>query len=121
MHQFTFHCLVCRDRLANRPLSDHDDRHSRKYPLRLDANACAMNDVMSGLHAIHGRVRGYDVYGVQMNAANAADALDADLGWDVCIFRKRSGFHRRNVDDTGYCMTEVLLLFSVVELIVDLN
>lgn len=78
--EITFHCLACRDRLANRPLSDHDDRHFRKYPLRLDANAYAMNDVMSGLHATYGRVRGYDVYGVRMNAANAADAFDADLG-----------------------------------------
>lgn len=112
---------MCRDRHANRPSSDHGDRHFRKYPLRLDANACAMNDAMNARHAIHDRGHGYDVYDVQMNEANAVDALGVYFGWDVCTFRKRNGFRRRNVDDTGYCMTEVLLLFSVVELIVDLN
>lgn len=69
-----------RDRHANQPLSDHDDRHFRKYPLRLDANAYGMNDAMNVHHATHVRAHGYDVYDGQMNEANVADALDADFG-----------------------------------------
>lgn len=102
-------------------MNDHDDQHFRKFPPHPGANAYAMNDVMNVHRAIHDRVHGYDVYDDQMNEANVVDELDADFELDDDNAHIRNGFHRRNVDDTYYYMTEVLWPSSATELIVDLN
>lgn len=75
-------------------MSDHDDRHFRKYPLRLDASAYEMNGAMNVLHAIRDRAYGYGANDDQMNASNEAnvvDALDAGFALDVYTFHIRTG------------------------------
>lgn len=76
----------------DRPLNDRDDRHFRRYPLRPDADAYAMN-----VHrAKHGCAHGCGANGVQMNVlneANVADALDDGFVLDADIDHKQSDFH----------------------------
>lgn len=78
-----------------------------------------MNDAMNGHHAMHDHAHVHDVYDGQMYEVNVADVQDVYFVLDVYTCRKRSGFHRRNGDDIGYCMTAVLLRFFVIVLIVD--
>lgn len=102
----TFHCPVYHDRPGHRPF-DHDDRHFRKCHPHPDVNAYAKNDAMNVVHAIHDHEHVHDVYDVQMYEVNVVDGLDDDFVLDVYTFHIQSDFHRRNVDDIDYYMTEV--------------
>lgn len=81
-------------------MSDHDDRHFRRFHPHLDANAYEMNDAMNVLHAMHDHANDYDVSDAQMSAlneANAVGALDACFALDVYTFHIQIGFHLRFV------------------------
>lgn len=79
-----------------------------------------MNDVMNGHHAMDDHEHDHDAYDDRMNEVNVVDGLDDDFVLDAYTFHIQSGFHRRNGDDNGYYKTEVLWLFFVIVLIVDL-
>lgn len=115
----TFHYLAFHGPLDYLQPVDHDDRHFHKCHRRLDANVYAMNDAMNGHHAMHDHARVHDVCDGQMYEVNVADVQDVYFVLDVYTCRKRSGFHRRNGDDIGCCMTAVLWRFFVIVLIVD--
>lgn len=87
----------------DQPLNDHGDRHFRKYPLRPDADACAMNVH----HAMHGYAHGCDANDGRMsvwNEANVAGASDVDFVSDADIDRKQSDFHPPIVAYIWDCM-----------------
>lgn len=95
----TFRCLEFHGWHADQPLIARDDRHFRKYPLRPGADACAMNDAMNVLRAIHDHACGCDANDGQMSAsneANVAGALDADSVSDAYTVRTRSDFRLLN-------------------------
>lgn len=130
-------------------LVDHDDQHYHKYHHRPDVNVYVMNDVMNVVHVHYDHAHDHDVYDDRMtNEVN--DVMDDDFVVvvvvvgvvvavvvvmvvagiavvvavaveDVYICHKQNDFHRRNEDDIDYYMTDVLLLFFVIELIVGLN
>lgn len=116
----TFHCRLCHGPHHDHLLVDHGDQHSRKFHPRLGVNVYVMNDATNGHHATHDHGHDHDAYDARMYEVNVVDGLDDDFVLDVDIFHRQSGSRRRNGDDIDCYTTEVLLLFFVIVLIVDL-